>query len=74
MVNWEFMGNGTWVHRELGRVFLNEDYGRTYRAVPSDYRNPARNANGRAIRFRSKDAAMAHLAKLKSTPPALRRD
>jgi hypothetical protein len=61
---WKFLGNGTWMHPSLGRVFLNED-GRTYRATIGDYRNVALNINGNAIRFRSRGAAIAYLARLK---------
>ena len=67
MTNWQFIGCGSWRHPQLGRVTLDESYGRTYRAnpVPDGYwATLLRSPSGRITRFRSREAAIRALEKL----------
>ena len=69
---WTRLPNGCahWTHPVYGAVYLNEDYGRTFRANPKpncgfSYENEIRTPGTRwSKRFRSREAAMLALVKL----------
>ena len=64
--DWVMLRSGVCRHQLYGRVVLNEDYRRTFRAYPEpDGAVPAiTSPSGRPIGFRSREAAMAALVRL----------